>query len=94
MKNPPTPEEIERDLAFAMDIAEEAGERVVKLRATGRWEGKTKADIGDQAADGYLQGSPRPKGGKKQISDHLPVWAEFQTNKLSQELDQIINRGH
>ena len=56
MKNPPTPEEIERDLAFAMDIAEEAGERVVKLRATGRWEGKTKADIGDQAADGYLQG--------------------------------------
>lgn len=32
----------------------------------------------------------RPKGGKKQISDHLPLWAEFEINKLSQELDQII----
>ncbi|WP_421919540.1 endonuclease/exonuclease/phosphatase family protein [Marinifilum sp.] len=32
-----------------------------------------------------------PKGGKKQISDHLPLWAEFQINSLSQELDQMIN---
>jgi len=32
-----------------------------------------------------------PKGGKKQISDHLPLWAEFKVNKLTQELDQIIN---
>jgi endonuclease/exonuclease/phosphatase family metal-dependent hydrolase len=35
----------------------------------------------------------RPKGGKKEISDHLPLWAEFKVNKLTQELDQIINRG-
>lgn len=34
----------------------------------------------------------RPKGGKKEISDHLPLWAEFRVNKLTQELDQIINR--
>jgi endonuclease/exonuclease/phosphatase family metal-dependent hydrolase len=34
-----------------------------------------------------------PKGGKKQISDHLPLWAEFEINKLSQSLDQIIRRG-
>ncbi len=34
-----------------------------------------------------------PKGGKKQISDHLPLWAEFKINKLSQELDQIINQA-
>ena len=33
-----------------------------------------------------------PKGGKSQISDHLPVWAEFDINRLSQELDQVINR--
>lgn len=33
-----------------------------------------------------------PKGGKKQISDHLPLWAEFQINSLSQELDQVINK--
>ena len=34
----------------------------------------------------------RPKGGKSQISDHLPLWAEFEIDKLSQELDQILNR--
>lgn len=33
----------------------------------------------------------RPKGGKKQISDHLPLWAEFAVNKMSVELDQILN---
>lgn len=32
-----------------------------------------------------------PKGGKKEISDHLPLWAEFRINKLTQELDQILN---
>jgi exonuclease III len=31
-----------------------------------------------------------PKGGKKEISDHLPLWAEFRINKLTQHLDQII----
>jgi endonuclease/exonuclease/phosphatase family metal-dependent hydrolase len=34
-----------------------------------------------------------PKGGKAEISDHLPLWAEFKINELTQELDQIINRG-
>jgi endonuclease/exonuclease/phosphatase family metal-dependent hydrolase len=33
-----------------------------------------------------------PKGGAKEISDHLPLWAEFEINKLSQKLDQIIQR--
>ena len=33
-----------------------------------------------------------PKGGKKEISDHLPLWAEFKINRLTLELDQIINR--
>lgn len=33
-----------------------------------------------------------PKGGKAEISDHLPLWAEFEVNKLSQELNQILNR--
>lgn len=32
-------------------------------------------------------------GGRAEISDHLPLWAEFRINKLTQELDQIINRG-
>ena len=34
-----------------------------------------------------------PKGGRKEISDHLPLWAEFEINKLTQELDQIIRSG-
>ena len=35
-----------------------------------------------------------PKERKKKISDHLPLWAEFQINKLTQKLDQIINPGN
>jgi endonuclease/exonuclease/phosphatase family metal-dependent hydrolase len=35
-----------------------------------------------------------PKGGQKEISDHLPLWAEFRINRLTQELDQIINLQH
>ena len=51
-----TPDEIERDLAFATFAVRAAGERITELRALERWEGKMLADIGDQAADGYLQG--------------------------------------
>lgn len=51
-----TDADIERDLAFAIEVARSAGERVLGLRDTGRWEGSMLADIGDQAADGYLQG--------------------------------------
>ncbi len=47
---------IETDLAFAIEAAELAGRRVMGLRAQMRWEGKTLADVGDQAADGFLQG--------------------------------------
>ena len=32
-----------------------------------------------------------PKGGKIEISDHLPLWAEFRINELTQQLEQIIN---
>ena len=35
----------------------------------------------------------KPKGGKKEISDHLPLWAEFEIKELSQELDHIIRQG-
>jgi hypothetical protein len=35
-----------------------------------------------------------PKERGKKISDHLPLWTEFQINKLTQELDQIINPGN
>jgi len=49
----------ERDLAFAIEAADLAGKRVLALREAGRWEGKTLADVGDQAADGFLQGFVR-----------------------------------
>ena len=48
--------DIERDLDFAIAAARAAGERVMALRASGRWQGPVLADIGDQAADGWLQG--------------------------------------
>jgi hypothetical protein len=52
-----TKRELERDVAFAVEIAEAAGERVLGLRASERWkEAGMLADIGDQAADGFIQG--------------------------------------
>jgi 3'(2'), 5'-bisphosphate nucleotidase len=48
---------MERELEFARWAARAAGERVLALRATGRWtEEQQLADVGDQAADGFLQG--------------------------------------
>jgi 3'(2'), 5'-bisphosphate nucleotidase len=48
------------DLAFAIEAARLAGERVLGLRATGRWKDEPiLADVGDQAADGFLQGFVR-----------------------------------
>jgi 3'(2'), 5'-bisphosphate nucleotidase len=52
----PTAHELERDLSFAIDAARLAGSRVMALRASGRWKDSMLADIGDQAADGLLQG--------------------------------------
>jgi 3'(2'), 5'-bisphosphate nucleotidase len=52
-----TDAQIERDLAFAIETARLAGARIRRLRASGRWEDpKTIGDVGDQAADGFLQG--------------------------------------
>ena len=42
--------------------------------------------------DRVLYREPGSPGAKKEISDHRPLWAEFHINKLTQELDQIINR--
>ena len=51
-----TPEEIERDLAFARHAAREAGRRLLSLRLAKRWEGSVLGDVGDQAADALLRG--------------------------------------
>lgn len=47
---------IDRDLAFAMQAAREAGARGLAIREEKRWEGKTLGDVCDQACDGYLHG--------------------------------------
>ncbi|MFT4539914.1 MAG: 3'(2'), 5'-bisphosphate nucleotidase [Planctomycetota bacterium] len=56
MSTSPTTESIAADLAFAKMAAQTAGDRILALVAQERWEGKMLADVGDQAADGYLQG--------------------------------------
>jgi 3'(2'), 5'-bisphosphate nucleotidase len=48
--------QIEADLRFAIHAARTAGERVLQLQRNGRWSGSALADIGDQAADGWLRG--------------------------------------
>jgi 3'(2'), 5'-bisphosphate nucleotidase len=53
------PSDMRDDLEFAIDAARLAGERALALRASGRWSGTVLADVGDQAADGFLQGLVR-----------------------------------
>jgi 3'(2'), 5'-bisphosphate nucleotidase len=56
----PSAAELAARLRFAARIADEAGQRLLALRASGRWhDERMLGDIGDQAADGYLQGSLR-----------------------------------
>jgi 3'(2'), 5'-bisphosphate nucleotidase len=60
------PADLRADLEFAIEAADAAGRRVLALRAANRWQGEMLADVGDQAADGYLQGlirGARPEDG-------------------------------
>lgn len=41
----------------------------------------------------YKEPGQPPKAARKEISDHLPLWAEFRVTELEHELDQIINRS-
>ena len=57
MSHVPTDSELDRDLAFAIEIARHAGRRCLSLRNAGRWpDEKILGDVADQAADGLLQG--------------------------------------
>ena len=57
MTDLPDDTEVESRLAFAVQIARDAGRRLSALRASGRWpDERILGDIGDQAADGFLQG--------------------------------------
>ena len=52
--------ELRTVLPFAVRIAEATGQRLLRLRASGRWtDPALLGDVGDQAADAYLQGALR-----------------------------------
>lgn len=60
--NVPAASDLQARLPFAARIAEETGRRLLSIRASGRWpEPAMLGDVGDQAADGYLQGSLRAR---------------------------------
>jgi endonuclease/exonuclease/phosphatase family metal-dependent hydrolase len=40
----------------------------------------------------YKEAGQAADAAGKEMSDHLPLWTEFKVNKLTQELDQIINK--
>ncbi len=41
----------------------------------------------------YREAGQPKDAAEKEISDHLPLWAEFRVTELERELDQIINLG-
>lgn len=41
----------------------------------------------------YKEAGQPPDAARKEISDHLPLWAEFRVTALEHELDQILNLG-
>ena len=40
----------------------------------------------------YRQNDDAPDASNKKISDHLPLWAEFKVNELTQELNAAVER--
>jgi 3'(2'), 5'-bisphosphate nucleotidase len=85
-----TDAEIERDLAFAIEAARAAGRRVMALRAEERWQGKTLADVGDQAADGFLQGFVRGRyPGDGMLSEETADSAERLTKARAWIVDPL-----
>jgi exonuclease III len=42
----------------------------------------------------YKESGQPADAARQAISDHLPLWAEFRVNELTQQLDQIINKGN
>lgn len=40
----------------------------------------------------YKEAGQAAVAARKEISDHLPLWVEFRIDKLTQKLDQIINK--
>lgn len=41
----------------------------------------------------YKEPGQAPDAARKEVSDHLPVWAEFRVTELEHQLDQMINPG-
>jgi 3'(2'), 5'-bisphosphate nucleotidase len=84
-------EQLQADIDFAVRTAREAGQRLMGLRSSGRWpDEKILGDVGDQAADGYLQGYLRgryPDDGilseeTKDSPDRLERWRTWIVDPL------------
>jgi 3'(2'), 5'-bisphosphate nucleotidase len=88
MQLQPSPAELRRDLSFAIAAAQSAGARALALRATGRWQGDMLADVGDQAADGFLQGLVQ---GRYPDDGILSEETADTTDRLSRERTWIID---
>lgn len=39
----------------------------------------------------YREAGQAPAAARKEVSDHLPLWAEFRVTELENELDQLLN---
>ncbi|MCA9000295.1 MAG: 3'(2'),5'-bisphosphate nucleotidase CysQ [Planctomycetes bacterium] len=52
----PLPPDLQRDLDFAIEAVRQASTRALGVRSSGRWEGESLADMGDQVCDAFLQG--------------------------------------
>ena len=40
----------------------------------------------------YQEPGQPPNAARAEVSDHLPLWAEFRVTELEHELNQILNR--
>ena len=78
-------------LQFATRIAQAVGQRLSRLRASGRWSDPSMlGDVGDQAADGFLQGALRagwPDDGV--LSEETDDDAERRTRRCTWIVDPL-----
>lgn len=75
-------------LESAALAAAEAGSRLLALRQSGRWAGEQLGDIGDQAADGFLQGFLR---GRYPADGLLSEETSISPDRLSRRLCWVVD---
>ena len=56
------------------------------------WQGSCQCNVVPTFSALYRQNDDAPDASNKKISDHLPLWAEFKVNELTQELNAAVKR--